>query len=85
MIYDQIEETCQFARRGFCRIRLLWSCEKMQSFIGCGHETIEKRNIHAVEILQSIEDTELRPEVQMQGGMADGSKIEKRNAAVSLL
>ena len=38
-----------------------------------------------MQVLQRIDQRELRPQIQLQGGMADGSEIHQHHAPVSLL
>ena len=85
VIDQQIEQPGQFAGRGFGGIRLLRSGQKMQAFLGRSHQAIEQRDVEAVQILQSIEHAELRPQVEMKRGMADGSKVDENHVAMRLL
>jgi hypothetical protein len=38
-----------------------------------------------MQILQSIDQGELRPQVELQGGVSDGSEIDQDHAAMSFL
>ena len=57
----------------------------MKAVAVMGHQTFEQRHVHAMQILQGIDDRELRPQVQLQGGMSDVRKIHQHHAPMSLL
>src|ERR1700683_97385 len=57
----------------------------MKSIAVRRHQPIKQRTIHAMQILQGIDQGELRPKIQLQGSVADGSEIHQHDTAVSLL
>src|SRR5579859_3532211 len=57
----------------------------MQAFFGGRHEAIEQGRIHAVKILQGVEDAELRPQIEMERGVADGGEVDEYDIAMRLL
>src|ERR1700723_529892 len=75
----------QFPRCRLRRIRLLRSGQKMQSFFRRRHQTVEKRDIHAVQILQSVEYSELWPQVEMKRCVSNRGEIDEHHIAVRLL
>src|SRR4051812_985560 len=57
----------------------------MHSFFRRGHQAIEQRNVQSMQVLQSVKHPELRPQVEMQRRVADGSEIHQNDITVSLL
>ena len=85
LVYQQVEEASQF-RRGRDRIvRLLSARQQMKAIAIWRHQAVKQRTVHAMQVLQCIDDRELRPQIQLQGGMADGSEIHQHHTPVSLL
>src|SRR5580658_6112617 len=57
----------------------------MQSVAIRRHQAVEQRTIHAMQILQSIDQRKLRPQIQLQSSMANRSKINQHHAPMRLL
>ena len=57
----------------------------MESATIVRHQSFEQRNVHTVEVLHGIDDRELRPQVQLQGGVPNRREIHQNYAPVSLL
>src|SRR6266849_3930859 len=57
----------------------------MESAAVVRHQSFEQRNVHTVEVLHGIDDRELRPQVQLQGGVPNRREIHQNYAPVSLL
>src|SRR4051794_33820069 len=85
MIHHKVEEPRQFPGRGLRRIGLLWSGQKMQVFPGGGHHAIEQGNVQAVKVLERIEEPKLWPQIQVKGGVANGSEIQQSYVTMAFL
>src|SRR5579872_2519937 len=85
MTDDQIEKSRQLSRSRLGRIRLQRSGEKVHAFFGLGHEAIEQRHIHAMQILQRVQNSKLRTQIEMKRCVPDGSEIQQGNVPVRLL
>ena len=52
---EEVKESCEFAGLRLIRIKLLRTSKKVQTLLGCSHEPIEQRNVHAMKVPQGIE------------------------------
>ena len=66
-------------------MRLLRASKQMKAVAIGRHQAIEQGAIHAVEVLQGIDQGELRAQIQLQRSVADGSEIDQHDTAVSFL
>jgi len=66
-------------------VRLLSASQKMKTVAIGRHQAFEQRLVHAMEVLQRIDQSELRPQVQLQSCVANGSEIHQHHTAVCLL
>ena len=82
---EQVKQAGQFGCGRDGHVRLLGSGEQMKSVAIRGHQPIQKRNVHAMEVLQGVYDRELRAQIQLQGSVADRSEIHQGNAPVGFL
>jgi hypothetical protein len=85
LVYQQVEKASQFRRGRDGVVRLLRAGQQMKAIAIGRHQAIEQRTVHAMQVLQGVDERELRPQIQLQGGVADGSEIHQHHASVSFL
>src|SRR5208282_53258 len=66
-------------------MRLLSAGQQVKAVAIRSHQALKQRTVHAMQILQRVDQRELRPQIQLQRGMADGSEIHQHDAPVSFL
>jgi len=85
LVDQQVEKAGEFRRGRGCIVRLLSTGQQMKAVAIGRHQPIEQRTVHAVQILQGVDQCELRAEIQLQRGVADGGEVHQHHAPVSFL